>query len=107
MRTGGADPRHSTQNSLLSVRPMRSLAFAIAALFTFLGTSGLKAQDENNDPVSKQLWLDFNPSLKVTDRLTLYGAIGARTNFPTTWSRYLITPSVKYNWPRMICLILK
>ena len=107
MRTGGALPRHFTQKSLCFVPRLRSLAIAIVALSTFVGTSELKAQDENNDPVSKQLWLDFNPSLKVTDRLTLYGAIGARTIFPTTWSRYLITPSVKYNWPRMILKDMK
>lgn len=102
MRTGGAHPRHSTQNSLLSVRRMRKLALAVLVMFPIIYGSGLKAQDESNDPVSKQLWLDFNSSYKVAERLTLYGAIGARTIFPSAWSRYLITPSVKYDWPRMI-----
>jgi hypothetical protein len=60
------------------------------------------AQGSADNVVTKQLWLDFNPSVKVAERVTLYGAIGARTISPNTWSRYLITPSVKYDWPRMI-----
>ncbi len=66
------------------------------------GSTMLMAQDDSGDPLPKQLWLDFNPSIKVAERVTLYGAVGARANFPNSWSRYLITPSVKYNWPRMI-----
>ncbi len=102
MRTGGASPKHSTPKILASVHRLRMLAVAVFAICTIICCSGLKAQDESDDPVSKQLWLDFNPSYKVADRLTLYGAIGARTIFPSAWSRYLITPSVKYDWPRMI-----
>ena len=92
---------HSYEGLLFFVKKRR-LLLVFVALFTIACVSGLKAQDESNDPVSKQLWLDFNPSYKVAERVTLYGAVGARTIFPNTWSRYLITPSVKYDWPRMI-----
>jgi len=65
------------------------------------------AQDGADNKTTKQLWLDFNPSYKVSERVGLYGKIGARTTFPNNWSRYLITPSVKYDWPRMILKDLK
>ena len=66
------------------------------AIVLFLGIQ-LSAQQTN-----AQFWLDFNPSYRVAERVTLYGKIGIKTNSPHTWTRYLITPSIKYNWPRLI-----
>ena len=58
------------------------------------------AQDESEDPVTKQFWLDFNPSYQISEKLELYGSIGFRTVDPNTWNRFLITPSVKYKVPK-------
>lgn len=71
-------------------------------LILCLALVNINAQEDAKKTVTKQLWLDFNPSYKVAERVTLYGSIGARTVFPHYWSRYLITPSVKYDWPRLI-----
>jgi hypothetical protein len=74
------------------------------ALFSacLLLSAKTNGQESTINNVTKQLWVDFNPSIKVAEKFTVYGAIGFRERFPDAWSRYLITPSVKYDWPRMI-----
>lgn len=81
---------------------MRKKIKIISFLLLWLTQIGILAQDEEPNNSSSQFWLDFNPSYKVAERLTLYGAIGARTISPYSWSRVLITPSVAYDWPRLI-----
>jgi len=60
------------------------------------------AQDSSSSTVTKQIWLDFNPSRKLSDRTTLNLPIGARTIFPNVWYRFWIGPRISYKRPKFI-----
>lgn len=61
------------------------------------------AQNETDKSiVTEQIWIDYNPSYKLNNKLSLYGDIGARVVFPYEWHRYVIRPSVRYDLPKSI-----
>jgi len=62
----------------------------------------LGAQDIEDKSVTKQIWLDYNPSFSLTEKLDIYGDIGARTIFPNEWYRFIIGPSFRYTLPKWI-----
>jgi hypothetical protein len=62
----------------------------------------LYAQDVANKSTTEQIWLDYNPSIKINERLHLYGDIGFRTIFPHEWNRAIIRPSISYKLPKAL-----
>ncbi len=56
----------------------------------------LNAQDVKDISTTKQIWLDYNPAYSLSEKLDLYGDIGARTVFPNEWYRFVVGPSVRY-----------
>jgi hypothetical protein len=62
----------------------------------------VKAQDVSSNSVTKQIWLDFNPSRQLSDKINLNVPVGARTIFPKKWYRFWIGPRITYKWPRLI-----
>lgn len=52
--------------------------------------------------IASQIWLDYNPSYSLSEKLDYYGEFGARTVFPNEWSRFVIAPSVRYKKPKLI-----
>ncbi len=86
-----------------AIKPLSVFLYAHVLCFCFLVSVKLSAQDTNSENnVTQQLWLDYNPSYKVSEKLDLYGDIGARTLFPTEWYRFVIGPSVRYKRPKLI-----
>lgn len=71
--------------------------FLSIALFSFCLSPNIYAQDTiSNNIITKQIWLDYNPSYKLNEKLVFYGDIGARTIFPHEWNRFVIRPSISY-----------
>lgn len=62
---------------------------------------------EKTSTVTKQLWLDYNPNFRLSNRAKMYVPFGYRTNFPNFWDRVFIEPQVKYDWPRLVLKNLK
>ena len=62
----------------------------------------LYAQDVEDQGTTEQIWLDYNPSYILSERLDVYGDIGARTIFPNEWYRFVVGPSVRYKRPKLI-----
>jgi len=54
----------------------------------------------SNNIVTKQIWLDYNVSYTISEKVNVYGEIGARTIFPNEWNRYVIRPSISYKLPK-------
>jgi hypothetical protein len=59
----------------------------------------LYAQDKST---TEQIWLDYNPDFSLSEKVDVYGDIGARTVFPNEWYRFVIGPSVRYKPPKLI-----
>ena len=62
----------------------------------------LYAQDIEDKSITEQIWLDYNPSYKLNEKVDVYGGIGARTVFPNEWYRFVVGPSVRYRKPKLI-----
>lgn len=56
------------------------------------------AQAQDNS----QYWADYNLSNKISDRLSWSSGFGYRTISSQNWQRIYMTPSIKYDWPRLI-----
>ena len=62
----------------------------------------LYAQDVEDKSTTEQIWLDYNPDFSLSEKVDLYGDIGARTVFPNEWYRFVVGPSVRYKRPKLI-----
>ena len=62
----------------------------------------LYAQDVEDKSTTTQIWLDYNPVFYLSEKVDLYGDIGARTVFPNEWYRFIVGPSVRYQRPKLI-----
>lgn len=62
----------------------------------------LYAQEIEDKSITEQIWLDYNPSFSLSEKVLLYGDIGVRTVFPNKWYRFVIGPSVRYKRPKLI-----
>ena len=60
----------------------------------------VNAQDTLSGIVTEQIWLDYKVSQSLSEKVNVYGEIGARTVFPNEWYRYVIRPSVSYKLPQ-------
>lgn len=75
----------------------------IILLILVTTTKRLLAQDDSvNHIVTNQLWIDYNPSMQLGEKLKFSFPLGARTVFPNTWDKYYISPQVIYDWPRLL-----
>jgi len=64
-------------------------------IFIFLGwNKGIRAQSDSD--ISKQIWLDFNPSYLVSPGFEIYGDIGTRKEIENKgWWRLVMRPSIR------------
>jgi hypothetical protein len=46
--------------------------------------------------VSKQIWLDYNPSYIIDHKISVYSDFGARTIIPNDWYRYYFRVGINY-----------
>lgn len=51
---------------------------------------------QSDDDLTQQLWFDFNPLSHLDENYTLYGALGARTNNPYSWTKIYLTTAVRF-----------
>ncbi len=76
---------------------MRRVSVFFPALvgLTFLAPDPAAAQSE--DEVVPELWLDYNPSTAISERVDLFGDVGYRTQLESSgWHRLVIRPNVRY-----------
>ena len=76
----------------------------VALLLAVTGPLSALAQEEPEEPeepeteVSPQLWVDYNPSVLLTPKLNLFGALGYRTELQSSgWWRLVIRPNAMYS----------
>jgi len=82
--------------------------FLIQILFVFIvlilvAAPALKAQETSEEAkVTNQLWLDFNPKWKLSERLNLLGKVGAKSIYPKSWYKLYATTEISYSVPKNI-----
>ena len=82
---------------------IKHISKLLGILFVFFILNiDVEAQDKGDKEVTTQIWGDYNVSYNVSERFAVYGNMGARTVFPNEWSRYLVTPSVKYKLRKLL-----
>jgi hypothetical protein len=76
------------------VRRRNVEALCVVALAMLTGVTGrVSAQDED---VSQQIWLDYNPVWALPDSLELYGDFGLRTELAERgWGKLVLRPSIR------------
>lgn len=62
--------------------------------------SNLIAQDNDKSVVTNQLWLDFNPTWKISERFDLRGKVGAKAIYPSEWYKFYTTAEISYWIPK-------
>lgn len=62
----------------------------------FICTYFTAAAQEEDRHISQQIWLDYDPTIAVSNKLSIYGDLGARTIIPNTWFRYNVRAGVNY-----------
>ena len=73
----------------------------LSLLLIFFGYL-LYAQGVEDKSTTEQIWLDYNPAFSLSEKVDVYGDIGARTVFPNEWYRFVVGPSVRYKRPKLI-----
>lgn len=73
----------------------------LTAIFTFTSI-GLLGQDDSKKNVTNQVWLDFNPSYKISDKFDLDFKIGTKIIFPHSWYKFYSRAEVSYKIPKFI-----
>lgn len=81
------------------MRPTGGLFIAALLLPTCL--SAQEGEPEEEDNVSPQIWVDYNPSRPFSERWEAYGDIGFRTELESNgWVRFVLRPNVRYSLHR-------
>lgn len=62
----------------------------------------LYSQDTEEKSRTEQIWLDYNPTYTLSEKLDIYSAVSARTVFPNEWYQFDIGTSVRYLRPKLI-----
>jgi hypothetical protein len=62
----------------------------------------LMAQETSNTAVTNQLWLDFNPKWKISERSDLLGKAGVKGIYPHSWYKFYTTTEFSYSIPKNI-----
>ena len=70
------------------------------SLLLLFGGHLLYSQDSLNNTLTEQVWLDYNISYSLSEKVNVYGDIGVRTIIPNAWYRYVIRPSISYRLPK-------
>ena len=81
-----------TSNKILHV-------FTVAILFA---APALMGQETTTSTVNNQLWLDFNPKWKLSERSDVIGKVGAKTIYPSLWNKLYTTCEISYSIPKNI-----
>ena len=67
-------------------------------LLAVLACLPLAAGDGRCGEVEYQTWIDYNPSWKASDELTVFGDVGARRNYvDPRWWKYVLRANVAYD----------
>jgi hypothetical protein len=67
-------------------------------LLAALACVPLTAGDGRCGDVEYQTWVDYNPSWKASDKLTVFGDVGARRNYvEPRWWKYIVRANVAYD----------
>ena len=75
-------------------------------LFCMLYCSSLRAQNDNDTEVSSQLWFDFNPSYKISERFDFNGKIGSKI-LPNSAYKFYTSAELSYQIPKFLIKKIK
>ena len=62
----------------------------------------LAAQDESENIVTRQIWLDYNVTYPLSEKFELFTSTGYKTIFPGAWNKIFINPEVSYKIPKLM-----
>lgn len=65
-------------------------------IFIALLTNFQILSQESENSITSQYWVDYSPSMKVSEKFDFEGTIGYRTNSPQQWNRYFVKGKFKY-----------
>jgi len=84
------------------------LAFSLCLLIIlFLSIHVAQAQESTQSTVTNQIWIDFNPSYKISERFDFIGKVGAKSVYPKSWYKVYTTTEISYSIPKNIFKKLK
>ena len=73
----------------------------VIAIMAF-SLNGLLAQDNSQNNVTNQVWLDFNPSYKISERWDIKGKIGTKAIYPQSWYKIYTSVEGSYSIPKFM-----
>lgn len=79
---------------------LRRKFWFIMVLSTFFNSHLFAQSLLSENSITEQIWVDYNPSIPLNYRVSLYGDIGFRTLHPHEWNRIVIRPSIRYKIPK-------
>ena len=72
-------------------------------LLSLLLTVNLLAQQNSDESdATQQLWLDYNPSWQLKDKIGITSKFGFKTIFPSAWYKFYSSAEVTYDVPKFI-----
>ena len=86
----------------LSIRRIRFVVSFFLVIILNLVNTLIQAQENTQPEVTNQVWIDFNPSYKISESFDLRGRIGAKAIFPNAWYKIYTSAEVNYKLPRYI-----
>jgi hypothetical protein len=82
------------------IKAIRLLVFGVFCC------SSLYAQNNNDSTVTTQVWFDFNPSYKISEKFDFYGKIGGKI-LPGNAFKLYTTAEVSYRLPKVLIKKIK
>lgn len=86
------------------VSPRHALRLAILFVFTLLI---YPKQTYSQNSVTNQIWFDFNPNYKLSDKFELVTKVGVEAAVPDVWYKYYLSGEVDYKLPKFLFKKLK
>ena len=74
---------------------------AVIAMVLLLPFS-IRGQNTDGPDATQQLWLDFNPSWSLSDRVAINSKFGFKTIFPNAWYKFYASGEVSYDVPKLM-----
>jgi hypothetical protein len=69
--------------------------------------AGLSQDDTDENNVTQQLWLDFNPTWRLARQWDLNAKIGSKSIYPQAWYKVYSSAEVAYSVPKLVLKKLK
>ena len=81
---------------------LKPIYLTVVLCFVFIYSKPVIAQEDSENILTKQIWLDYNVIYPISESFELFTSTGYKTIFPGAWNKIFINPEVSYKVPKLM-----